>query len=608
MCGIVGYIGSQEAVPILLEGLRRLEYRGYDSAGIAIINGSGIHLTKKTGKLHNLQKEVKKVSWTGSAGIGHTRWATHGRPTEGNAHPHMDCTRGVAVVHNGIVENYDSLKERLIGEGHTFSSETDTEVIAHLIESHLEDDLEVAVRRALLEVKGNFAVAVLSEKEPDKIIGVKLGSPLVVGLGKGEYFLSSDIPALLKYTKEQIVLDDGDLVVLSPDGARVSGLHSGRAMLKTVQRINWDVLQAEKEGYPHFMLKEIHEQPRALRDTIGAYVRRSGESVLLPDVPDSVLARAERVRIVACGTSYHAALAGKFYIESLSGLPVEVDIASEFRYQNPMLNEKTLTLAVSQSGETADTLAAIQEANKKGSPVIAVCNVVGSSAARQAQGVVYTHAGPEIGVASSKTFTAQLVALILLGVYLGHRRNTLPEGAVHEYLKSLLGLPELVSVILAREKEIIRWADRYWNRSDFLFIGRGACYPVALEGALKLKEVSYIHAEGYPAGEMKHGPIALIDEQVPVVVLIPQGPLYGKMMGNLEEVRSRDGVILAVATEGDEDVRRKSDHVFYLPPVDEFLLPILMTVPLQLMAYHIAVKKGCDVDRPRNLAKSVTVE
>lgn len=608
MCGIVGYIGEREAAPILLDGLKRLEYRGYDSAGLAILDGEEIRLIKRVGKLQNLRAALECESLEGSVGLGHTRWATHGKPSGFNAHPHTDCSLSIALVHNGIVENYHSLKERLLKEGHQFSSETDTEVLVHLIEKYLNGSLEDAVRQALHEVEGSYAIGVISKKDPQRIIGVRHGGPLVVGLGKGESFLASDIPALLPFTKDELVLDDGELVVLSRQGIRVTRLRDGRPLSKRLHRISWDLDQAEKGGYPHFMLKEIHEQPTAIRNSLAGRIHPAGSEVMLPEVSDSQILRAERIMMVACGTSYYAALVGKYLIESLAKVPVEVDISSEFRYRHPLINEKTLTIAITQSGETADTLAAMKLATEKGSPVLTVCNVVGSSAARQAEGVIYTHAGPEIGVASTKSFTTQIIALILLALYLGERRGTLAKYYIEKILVALRELPDRVSAVLAQEKELVRWADLFWEKRDFLYLGRGISYPIALEGALKLKEISYIHAEAYPAGEMKHGPIALIDKEMPVVVLAPQGPLYGKVMSNLEEVKARDGTVLALATEGDPEIANKANHVFYLPSVDEVLLPVLQAIPLQLLAYYIAARRGCDIDQPRNLAKSVTVE
>jgi glucosamine--fructose-6-phosphate aminotransferase (isomerizing) len=608
MCGIVGYIGEQEAAPILLDGLKRLEYRGYDSSGLAVLDGRKIRVIKRVGKLQNLKAALEQDSVVGSVGLGHTRWATHGKPNGANAHPHIDCSLSIVVVHNGIIENYRPLRERLSKEGHQFSSETDTEVVAHLIEKHLNGNLEDAVRQALLEVEGSYALGIISKTDPEKIIGVRHGSPLVVGLGKGEFFLASDMPALLPYTKEEVVLDDGELVVLSRRGVRVEGLRDRRSLSKKVHRISWDLSQAEKAGYPHFMLKEIHEQPDAIRNTLAGRIHPSGTEVMLPDVSDSLLLRPERIMIVACGTSYHAALVGKHFIESLAKVPVEADIASEFRYRHPLINEKTLTIAITQSGETADTLAAMKEAAERGSPVMTICNVVGSSATRQAQGVIYTQAGPEIGVASTKAFTTQLIALLLLALYLGERRGTITKYYVEKILAALKELPDRLSAVLAQEKEMARWADLFWEKRDFLYLGRGISYPIALEGALKLKEISYIHAEAYPAGEMKHGPIALIDKEMPVVMLASQGPLYRKVMSNLEEVKSRDGIVMALVTEGDPEISKKADHVFHLPPVDELFLPVLQVIPLQLLAYFMAVRRGCDVDQPRNLAKSVTVE
>ena len=608
MCGIIGYIGQQQAIPILLDGLKRLEYRGYDSAGIAVLNGKAVQVKKRVGKLQNLQAAVGLDPEEGSVGLGHTRWATHGKPTEANAHPHVDCSLRIAVVHNGIIENYHSLREKLMQQGHRFASETDTEVIAHLIENHLNGNLEKAVRRALLQIKGSYAIGVISQTDPDKMIGVRFGSPLVVGLGRGEAFLASDIPAVLKYTKEELILDDGELVVLSRNGVRVTNLKGRRSLSKPVHHVSWDLEQAKKGGYRHFMLKEIHEQPIAIRNTLAGRIHLSRAKIILPDVSKTISSTLERIMIVACGTSYHAALSGKYILEKWTGIPVDVDIASEFRYRSPLINDKTLTIAISQSGETADTLAAMKEAAEKGSKVIAICNVIGSSVARQANGVIYTHAGLEIGVASTKAFTTQLIALILLALDLGQKRGSLPQSRMMKILKGLDQLPDLINNLLAREKEMAQWADWFYEKKNFLYLGRGISYPISLEGALKLKEISYIHAEGCPAGEMKHGPIALIDKEMPVVVLAPKGALYEKIMSNLEEVKARDGILLAIATEGDHEIGKKADHVFYLPEVDEALMSILQTIPLQLLAYFIAARRGCDIDQPRNLAKSVTVE
>jgi len=609
MCGIVGYIGFQEATPIILDGLRRLEYRGYDSAGIATLDGGKIEIRRARGKLVNLEKILQERPLTGACGIGHTRWATHGRPSEINAHPHY--AGGIVVVHNGIIENYLPLKERLRAQGHNFSSETDTEVIAHLVHQHYAEcaDFETAVRRALAEVRGAYAVAILCEQEPGKLIAAKLGSPLVLGQGQGEFFVASDIPAMLSHTREMIFLEDGELVVFADGRMQVTTL-AGDILQKTVKTITWSPLMAEKGGYKHFMLKEIFEQPRAIADTLAGRLRDEAGDVYLEDLQlgDEELRQIDKLTIVACGTSWHAGLVGKFLIEKLARLPVEVDIASEFRYRDPIVNERILTILISQSGETADTLAALREAKSKGGKVVAVCNVVESSIARESDGVIYTHAGPEIGVASTKAFTTQLVALNLLAIRLGRALGTLEAEAARSLIAALTTLPRKVEDTLELDKELQAVAQNFMNARDFLYLGRGNQYPVALEGALKLKEISYIHAEGYPAGEMKHGPIALIDENLPVVVVAPHNETFEKVVSNMEEVRARSGRIIAIGTAGGPDLSGVADVVLSVPEIADELLPILTSVPLQLLAYHVAVSKGTDVDQPRNLAKSVTVE
>ena len=609
MCGIVGYIGFQEATPIILDGLRRLEYRGYDSAGIATLDGGKIEIRRARGKLVNLEKILQERPLTGACGIGHTRWATHGRPSEINAHPHY--AGGIVVVHNGIIENYLPLKERLRAQGHTFSSETDTEVIAHLVHQHYAEcaDFETAVRRALAEVRGAYAVAILCEQEPGKLIAAKLGSPLVLGQGQGEFFVASDIPAMLSHTREMIFLEDGELAVFTAGRMQVTTL-AGEPLQKAVKVITWSPLMAEKGGYKHFMLKEIFEQPRAIADTLAGRLRDEAGDVYLEDLHlgDAELRQIDKVTIVACGTSWHAGLVGKFLLEKLARLPVEVDIASEFRYRDPIVNERILTILISQSGETADTLAALREAKGKGGKVVAVCNVVESSIARESDGVIYTHAGPEIGVASTKAFTTQLVALNLLAIRFGRALGTLGDEAARSLIASLTTLPRKIEDTLELDKAIQAVAHDFMNARDFLYLGRGNQYPVALEGALKLKEISYIHAEGYPAGEMKHGPIALIDENLPVVVVAPHNETFEKVVSNMEEVRARSGRIIAIGTEGGPDLSAVADVALYVPEIADELLPILTSVPLQLLAYHIAVFKGTDVDQPRNLAKSVTVE
>jgi glucosamine--fructose-6-phosphate aminotransferase (isomerizing) len=609
MCGIVGYIGQQEATPIILDGLRRLEYRGYDSAGIATLQDGKIEIRRAQGKLVNLENVLRERPLLGRCGIGHTRWATHGRPSEINAHPHF--AGGIVVVHNGIIENYLALKERLIGQGHNFNSETDTEIIAHLVEEHFKacGDFEAAVLAALAEVRGAYAVAILCQQEPGKLIAAKLGSPLVVGQGQGEYFVASDIPAMLSHTREMIFLEDGEMVVFTTDGMRVTDL-AGTPLVKNVKTITWSPLMAEKGGYKHFMLKEIYEQPRAIADTIAGRIREEQGDVFLDGLKlgDAELQAVEKIFVVACGTSWHAGLVGKFLIEKLARLPAEVDIASEFRYRDPLVTAGTLTVLISQSGETADTLAALREAKGKGGRTVAICNVVESSIARESDGVVYTHAGPEIGVASTKAFTTQLVALFLLALRLGRARGVLPAAEFSRLTEALLTLPRKVEETVELDAAIEEVARTFMGARDFLYLGRGNQYPIALEGALKLKEISYIHAEGYPAGEMKHGPIALIDEQLPVVIVAPRNETYEKVISNLEEVRARGGKVIVLTDGPSEELQGKADVVFTLPSIVDELMPVLTAVPLQLLAYHIAVLKGTDVDQPRNLAKSVTVE
>ena len=609
MCGIVGYIGGQQATPIILEGLKKLEYRGYDSAGIATL-GAGESATRRSqGKLINLENILREQPLAGTVGIGHTRWATHGRPSEINAHPHK--AGPFIVVHNGIIENYLQLKEQLKQAGHTFKSETDTEVIAHLIEEtfRTEADYEKAVRQSLVQLRGAYAVCILNEKDPGCLIAAKLGSPMVVGLGEGEFFVASDIPAILAYTREMVFMEDGELVVFR-DGTASFSTISGAPLDKKARHIDWSPMMAEKGGYRHFMLKEIYEQPRAVRDTIAGRLLEAEGDVYLENLlfSDRQLAAVKRVVIIACGTSWHAALVGKFYIEGLCRIPVEVDIASEFRYRNPVVDENTLAIVISQSGETADTLAALREAKSRGAMNMAICNVVDSSIARESSGVIYTHAGPEIGVASTKAFVTQLTALYLFTIRLGRANCTIDVSNGQRMISALKKVPGLLEETLKLNEYTEKVAKKYMNARDFLYLGRGKNFPIALEGALKLKEISYIHAEGYPAGEMKHGPIALIDEDVPVVVLVPKGNSYEKTLSNMEEVIARSGRVIAVCSTGDEGVRGRVETVIEIPSLDEDLDPLLLSVPLQLLAYHIAVLKGTDVDQPRNLAKSVTVE
>ena len=620
MCGIVGYVGFKKVVPVIIEGLRKLEYRGYDSAGIAVVGTDGkLQVRRAPGKLHNLEEMLKASPIEGTYGIGHTRWATHGRPTEENAHPHRDCSGQYVVVHNGIIENYYELKETLQKEGHKFVTETDTEVVAHLVEKYSKDlPFEDAVRKTLRELRGIYALVFLSAKDPQKLIAARLGPPSVIGLGEGEYFVASDIPALLEHTREMFFLQDGDVAVLTPAGVRVTDLN-GKTVDRPAHHVSWDPIMAEKGGYKHFMQKEIFEQPRAVRDTLLGRISQDTGRVFIDEIglTEAQLRGFENVRIVACGTSWHAGLAGKFMIERLARIPVEVDYGSEFRYRDPIIDSRTLTVCISQSGETADTLAAQREAKQKGSPSLAICNVKGSMITREAAGTILTHAGPEIGVASTKAFTSQLAALLLLASHLGQVRGKLLGESARELMIEFTRIPHKIEMILQADATAFyeNLARQYFRQTDFLYLGRGIHYPIALEGALKLKEISYIHAEGYPSGEMKHGPNALIDENLPVVVLATRDEndpasmtLYEKSVSNIKEVKARDGIVISIVTNGDKMAREASDHVIELPPAPDLLSPMLEIVPLQLLAYHIAVRRGCDVDQPRNLAKSVTVE
>lgn len=620
MCGIVGYIGPKKVVPLILDGLKRLEYRGYDSAGVAVVQQNGkLEIRRASGKLRNLEEALRMSPIDGIYGVGHTRWATHGRPTEENAHPHRDCTGNVVVVHNGIIENYVELKKQLSAEGHKFVTETDTEVVAHLVEKNLDGrPLEEAVRRTVKQLTGAYALVILASKDPSKIVAARMGPPAVIGLGQDEYFVASDIPGILYHTRDVFFLADGDLAVLTPQGVRLLDFE-GRAIERPVQHITWDPIMAEKGGFKHFMQKEIFEQPRAIRDTMLGRVSLETGRVFLDEmgITEKELQGFRDVKIVACGTSWHAGLAGKFVIERLAQLPVEVDYGSEFRYRNPIVGPHTLTICISQSGETADTLAGQREAKQKGSKTLAICNVVGSMVTREAAGTIYTHAGPEIGVASTKAFTAQLTALVLIGLYLAQVRGKLSPEAARKLVKEFTRLPHKMETILQADEagQYEALARQFFRYTDFLYLGRGIHYPIALEGALKLKEISYIHAEGYPAGEMKHGPNALIDENLPVVVLATRDEddsdsmtRYEKSVSNIKEVKARDGIVISVVTEGDTLARETSDQVIEIPPAPEIMVPILEILPLQLLAYHIAVRRGCDVDQPRNLAKSVTVE
>ena len=621
MCGIVGYIGRKKVVPVVIEGLRKLEYRGYDSAGIAVVGADGsLQIRRASGKLRNLEEAIQKSPIDGVFGIGHTRWATHGRPTEENAHPHRDCTGQVVVVHNGIIENYLELKEQLQREGHKFVTETDTEIVAHLVERNMQGGvpLEEAVRRSLKQLRGIYALVFLSTKDPQKIVAARLGPPAVVGLGDGEFFVASDIPALLEHTRNIFFLADGDIAVLTQSGVRVMD-HDGNPVERSPHFVSWDPIMAEKGGYKHFMQKEIFEQPRAVRDTLLGRISQDTGKIYLGemDVTEQQFRSFQQVRVIACGTSWHAGLAGKFMIERLARLPVEVDYGSEFRYRDPILDPKTLTICISQSGETADTIAAQREAKQKGSPTLAICNVMGSMITREAAGTILTHAGPEIGVASTKAFTSQLTALLLLAAYLGEIRGTLLPESAKSLLQEFTRIPHKMETVLQAEESGFyeNLARQFFRCTDFLYLGRGIHYPIALEGALKLKEISYIHAEGYPAGEMKHGPNALIDENLPVVVIATRDEsdsasmtLYEKSVSNIKEVKARDGIVISIVTANDHLAREASDHLIELPPAPELLAPLLEIIPLQLLAYHIAVRRGCDVDQPRNLAKSVTVE
>jgi glucosamine--fructose-6-phosphate aminotransferase (isomerizing) len=618
VCGIVGYIGPKRVVPLILDGLRRLEYRGYDSAGIAVVGESGkLEVRRAPGKLRNLEESIRVTPLEGLYGIGHTRWATHGRPTEENAHPHRDCKGEIVVVHNGIIENYVELKTQLIAEGHKFVTETDTEIIAHLIEKFSKGaSLEDAVLKTVKAMTGAYALVTLSTKDPQKIVAARLGPPIVLGIGEGEFFVASDIPAILQHTRKVIFLGDSEMAVLTPKGVCLFDFEK-HPLTRQPQHITWDPIMAEKGGFKHFMRKEIFEQPRAVRDTLLGRISQETGKVFLDkmDITEDEFRKFRDVKIVACGTSWHAGLAGKFMIERLAHLPVEVDYGSEFRYRDPILDKHSLIIAISQSGETADTLAAEREARQKGAKVLSICNVVGSMLTRESSGTIYTHAGPEIGVASTKAFTGQLTALLLTAIHLGQVRGKLGDAASKSLMQELTRLPSKIETILQNDAAIEELARQFFRYTDFLYLGRGIHYPIALEGALKLKEISYIHAEGYPAGEMKHGPNALIDENLPVVIIATRDEsdpasmtLYEKSISNLQEVKARDGIVIAVVTEGDHLARGTADHVIEIPAAPELIAPILEIVPLQLLAYHISVRRGCDVDQPRNLAKSVTVE
>jgi len=620
VCGIVGYIGPKKVVPLILDGLRRLEYRGYDSAGIAVVTENGkLELRRASGKLRNLEEAIGKSPIDGVYGLGHTRWATHGRPTEENAHPHRDCKGEIVVVHNGIVENYVELKQELEKEGHKFVTETDTEIVAHLVEKYMDGGtLEDAVRKTIKRLSGAYALVFLSTKDPRKLVAARQGPPLVVGLGKDEFFVASDIPGILAHTREMFFLADGDVAILTPQGVAVTDVEGNRVEPK-IHHVVWDPITAEKGGFKHFMLKEIYEQPRAVRDTMLNRLSLDTGKIFLDemDITEEEFRNFRDIKIVGCGTSWHAALAAKFMIEYMTRIPVEVDYGSEFRYRDPILDKHTLCICISQSGETADTLAAQREAKNKGAKTLAICNVLGSMITRVANGTILTHAGPEIGVASTKAFTSQLTALFLISLYLGQVRDRIPPQKARTWMQEFTRIPHKMETILQGDERGIyeALARQFFRYTDFLYLARGVHYPIALEGALKLKEISYIHAEGYPAGEMKHGPNALIDENLPVVVLAtrdendPESIVrYEKSVSNIQEVKARDGIVISIVTEGDHLARKASDHVIEIPAAPEWMTPILEIVPLQLLAYHIAVRLGCDVDQPRNLAKSVTVE
>jgi glucosamine--fructose-6-phosphate aminotransferase (isomerizing) len=609
MCGIIGYLGSKNVVPVLLDGLKKLEYRGYDSAGIAVIGESQLNIRRVKGKISVLEENLKSSPVEGKYGIGHTRWATHGCPSEENAHPHQDCTGSLVVVHNGIIENYLILKKSLKNEGHKFLTETDTEVIVHLIERYFQGHLEEATLKAVRELKGAFAIAVISTQDPDKIVAAKMGPPIAIGLGDKEYFVSSDINPILAYTRKVVFLEDEELAVLESEGAQFKNF-KGNRLNKKVDEISWSPLMIEKRGFKHFMLKEIFEQPQVVRDTLQGRISLERGKVLLEEtgISPEVLKTVQRIVIVACGTSYHAGLFGEYLLENLTQVPVEVNFSSEYRYQDFMVDEDTLAIFVSQSGETADTLAALRAVKETKCKSLAISNTVKSSIAREADGVLYTHAGPEIGVAATKTFFAQMTALALLALYLAQLKQKIDKKATLSLLQELQRLPHKMEIILNTAKSVEKLAQGFLPYSHFLYLGRWISFPVALEGALKLKEISYIHAEAYPGGEMKHGPIALIDDQMPTLVVIPKDRVYEKMMSNISEIKTRNGYVLAVAFENDKEIKEKVDEVMPIPATEPLLTPFLTVLPLQLFAYYIATKRGADVDQPRNLAKSVTVE
>ena len=620
MCGIVGYVGNKQVVPLIIDGLRKLEYRGYDSAGIAVVDENhDLKIQRASGKLRNLEDVLRQKPLDGTYGVGHTRWATHGRPTEENAHPHRDCTSRVVVVHNGIIENYLELKDDLRKKDHQFITETDTEIVAHLVEEHLKqgDTFEVAVRNTVQQLRGIFALSIIYADEPDTIISARLGPPVVIGIGDGEFFVASDVPAILEHTRDVFFLGDGEISVMTKGGVRVTDF-AGNPLMPHRQRITWDPIQAEKGGFKHFMLKEIYEQPRAVRETVEGRISLDTGRVFLDNMKnlsEEDFRRYTSIKIAACGTSWHAGIAGKYMIEQLARVNVDVDYASEFRYRNPVIDKDTLLLVISQSGETADTIAALREVKERDGDVLSICNVQGSMITREADGTIQTHAGPEIGVASTKAFTAQMIALYLFALYLGQLRSTLTPEESRKHGQQLAELPVKMEHLLNDADSIEDLAKEFFRATDFLYLGRGINFPIELEGALKLKELSYIHAEGYPAGEMKHGPNALIDERLPVMFINTRETgnraselRYEKTHSNIVEVKAREGIVISVLTEGDSMSSVVSDHVIEIPASSDLLSPILSIIPLQLLAYHIAVRRGCDVDQPRNLAKSVTVE
>lgn len=609
MCGIVGYIGPKQASEFLMEGLSKLEYRGYDSAGIAVHDGSQISIEKTIGRLANLENKLKHDKLKGSLGIGHTRWATHGRPSDVNSHPHSDCTGNFVVVHNGIIENYMHLKEQLIAKGHIFTSETDTEVVAHLLEEYYDGDFEAAVRKVLNDISGSYALVFMTKFEPGTIICTKQDNPLVIGLGEGENFIASDIPAIINYTRRTYILSDGEMAIVTKDSVWVTN-RQGVPITKKVFEVHWDAEAAEKGGYEHFMIKEIYEQPKAIRETMTSRLAKDNSHVAFEELKwtKGEMAAIKKVVIVACGTAYHAGIVGKYYIESLARIPVEVDVASEFRYRFPLVDENTLAIVVSQSGETLDTLAALKEAKRLGAKTLAVTNVVGSSISREADQTIYTWAGPEIAVASTKAYTTQLISMAMLAIYMAGLRDTISAERSQELISGLRNIPNQVHQILEDVEPIKTFAQQYGFNEDVFFIGRSLDYAVALEGALKLKEISYIHAEAYAAGELKHGTLALITEGVPVIALATQHDVYEKTLSNIKEVKARDAVVIGIAQEGDDQIKKYVDHTIFIPQADKYLAPILAVIPLQLLSYYAAVTRGCDVDKPRNLAKSVTVE